>query len=798
MRRSPLRAFLRWFLLVQFLLFLPVVTGQTPPANDSFTNAFVLSGDAVSAQGNNERASLENGEPPHGLNRGSRSVWWTWTASADDVVTVDTEGSTFDTQLAVYRGDSVSSLVSVGKNDDAAPDRTSRLTFTATSGTAYHIAVDGYQNAYGDILLTLHQGPVLPLITNQPQSRIVLPGASLTFKVGVFGPPLFTYQWQKDGTDLPGATTATLAMGNAANTDAGLYRVVVGNTSGSVTSTVASLEVGFAGITNQPQNAVVAAGYSATFSVSAIGSALVYQWQKEGASIADATNSSLTLTNIQPVDQAAYRVVVSNGLGSATSAGAQLKVIAPYTFGTVAGVLGQYGTNDGVGTGAHLYSPTGIARDRAGNLFVSEFYAHYIRKISPDGTVTTFAGAAMVHGTNDGVGAEARFYGPEGLAIDSADNLYVADNFNYTIRKITPDGTVTTLAGRPEVFGSTDGTNSGALFKQPTALSVDADGYVFVAEWGNSLIRKISPDGVVTTLGVNKSKITSPTGIALDSSGGGFITEENYGNIKAFSANGVFTKLASTTASSYGGATDRSGNYYFRDGSHVLKRLSPDGLVTSLAGTPGVSGNQEGSGTSVLLGNSRCGITVDPAGNIYLADSASAVVRKGVPFAVPVLPQSQGVPPGTPVTLNVGPADPGPYWFQWFFEETPMTGETDTSLVIDSVVRTNSGYYSVMVSNAVGNSVRLHALVRAVAPSILQPPELQTNGASRLRLRGEDGGLPLDLTKLEIQWRDTLPAGSDTNWQSLTAPFSVTNGFVVTDDTNTIAQPIRFYRAVEK
>jgi hypothetical protein len=249
---SPLRAFLHRFLLLQFIAFIPALMGQTPPANDSFTNAIVLSGDTVSAESNNEWASLEAGEPAHGNNQGRRSVWWTWTASADDVVTVDTADSNFDTRLAVYRGDSVSSLTSMGKNDDALTDRTSRLTFSATSGTAYHIAVDGYLNAYGNILLTLHQGPLPPLITNQPMSRIVLPGANLTFKVGAFGPQPITYQWQKDDIDLAGATGPTLSVVNAASTNAGLYRVVVVNSGGSVTSMVASLTVTSVAITNQP------------------------------------------------------------------------------------------------------------------------------------------------------------------------------------------------------------------------------------------------------------------------------------------------------------------------------------------------------------------------------------------------------------------------------------------------------------------------------------------------------------------------------------------------------------------
>jgi streptogramin lyase len=123
-----------------------------------------------------------------------------------------------------------------------------------------------------------------------------------------------------------------------------------------------------------------------------------------------------------------------------------------------------------------------------------------IRKITPAGVVSTLAGAAGQSGSADGTGPVARFAAPRGLAADAAGNVYVADTDNHTIRKITPAGVVTTLAGKPGESGNTDGAGAAARFSEPRSVAVDAAGNVFVADSGNGSLRQITPDGVVSTI----------------------------------------------------------------------------------------------------------------------------------------------------------------------------------------------------------------------------------------------------------------------------------------------------------
>lgn len=165
---------------------------------------------------------------------------------------------------------------------------------------------------------------------------------------------------------------------------------------------------------------------------------------------------------------------------------------------TVAG-SGTFASVDGTGTLASFKTPGGIVIDSSGNIFVGDAEAHVIRKISLAGAVTTFAGTTDVKGSADGTGTAASFNDPSGLAIDAANNLYIADALNHKIRKITPAGVVTTLAGSG-VAGSANGTGTAATFNLPVNLSIDAEGFLYVAEAQGNLIRKISPSGKVTTV----------------------------------------------------------------------------------------------------------------------------------------------------------------------------------------------------------------------------------------------------------------------------------------------------------
>ena len=202
---------------------------------------------------------------------------------------------------------------------------------------------------------------------------------------------------------------------------------------------------------------------------------------------------------------------------------------------TLAGTAGSNGSTDATGSAARFYVPYGIAVDSPGNVYVADFYNNTIRKITAAGVVTTLAGTAGSNGSTDATGSAARFYVPRGVAVDSSGNVYVADTNNSTIRKITAAGVVTTLAGLAGSNGSTDATGSAARFYNPFGVAVDSSGNVYVADFSNFTIRKITAVGVVTTLAGSAGTTGSadgtgsaagfniPLGVALDSSGNVYV-----------------------------------------------------------------------------------------------------------------------------------------------------------------------------------------------------------------------------------------------------------------------------------
>ena len=214
-----------------------------------------------------------------------------------------------------------------------------------------------------------------------------------------------------------------------------------------------------------------------------------------------------------------------------------------YTFSTLAGNAG-YGSADGTGSAARFWEPAGVAVDCAGNVYVADTDNYTIRKITPTGVVTTLAGLAGVSGSADGTNSAARFGFPSGVAVDSAGNVYVADTYNSTIRKITSAGAVTTLAGLAGSGGSADGTNSAAQFDDPTGVAVDSAGNVYVADSFNHTIRKITQAGGVTTLaglagsagiadGTNSAaRFYSPKGVAVDSAGNVYVADSDNNTIR--------------------------------------------------------------------------------------------------------------------------------------------------------------------------------------------------------------------------------------------------------------------------
>ncbi len=219
----------------------------------------------------------------------------------------------------------------------------------------------------------------------------------------------------------------------------------------------------------------------------------------------------------------------------ADSANGTIRKVTPSGLvSTYAGVAGDFNSLDGSGFSPRFYHPEAVALDAGGNLYVSDTWNHTIRKITPAGAVTTLAGLAGNFGATDSTNSRARFYRPTGLALDSTTNIFVADSFNHVIRKITPTGKVTTIAGLANVWGSADGTNSTARFYLPQGISVTAGGEVLVADSGNQTLRRITPSGtnwiVTTVAGLNGlagnangtgtgAAFYFPTRVALDAAG---------------------------------------------------------------------------------------------------------------------------------------------------------------------------------------------------------------------------------------------------------------------------------------
>jgi sugar lactone lactonase YvrE len=275
------------------------------------------------------------------------------------------------------------------------------------------------------------------------------------------------------------------------------------------------------------------------------------------------------------------------------------KVSAAGVVSTVAGVAGVAGSADGPGSSATFNYPNGIAVDSAGYLYVADWNNSTVRKITPDGVVSTLAGLAGNNGSADGAGSAARFYFPSDVAVDTNGNVYVADSVNETIRKITPSGVVSTLAGLARSYGSTDGTGSAARFHDPTAVAVDASGNVYVADQVNQTVRKVTPAGVVTTL----AGFPESAGAA-----------DGTGNAARFqNLSGV--------------AVDANGNIYVADtGNNAIRKVTQGGVVTTLAGQSGSTGSVDGVGMVVRFDNPG-GVAVDSSGDLFVADSLNNTIR---------------------------------------------------------------------------------------------------------------------------------------------------------------------------
>lgn len=348
-------------------------------------------------------------------------------------------------------------------------------------------------------------------------------------------------------------------------------------------------------------------------------------------------------------------------------------------IGTFAGTgkgtsYGDETTGDGgPATAAELYTPSAVAVDAAGNLFIADYFGHTVRKVAPDGTISTYAGGGpskVIGGPATGV----QLGYPDGLAVDPAGNLFIADNFLAEVLKVTPAGVIGVYVGGGTARGD-GGQATAERLGQPKGLAVDPAGNLYVADFGFDRVSKVTPAGIISTvIGTTQAPITmgggdppaprplpsdpnwgdggpaaaaqlnEPTGIALDAEGDLFVSDSTNGRVREVTPDGIIHRFAGkggygddgaggpASAATFGPpgalATDKAGNLYITDSDNSqIWRVAPDGIITILAGT-GDSGDSGDGGLAAAAQLTRPeGVAVDGTGRVFIADTGNRKVR---------------------------------------------------------------------------------------------------------------------------------------------------------------------------
>lgn len=311
---------------------------------------------------------------------------------------------------------------------------------------------------------------------------------------------------------------------------------------------------------------------------------------------------------------------------------------------------GVAGAANGDMASAQFFQPKGIVLDATGNIYIADHGNHLIRKITAAGQVSTLAGSTV--GLTNGAGAAAKFNSPGDVEVDAQGNVYVADIDNNCIRKISAAGEVTTFAGA-KTSGYVDATGSAARFDNPRGVAIDASGNLYVADMNNHMIRKITAEGVVTTLAGSKTagyvdgtgaaaRFDQPRDVAVDASGNVYVVDANNNCVRKITPAGVVTTLAGSKTGGYGDGAgsaakfnapkgisiDPNGVVYIADtDNNRIRKITAAGVVTTLAGD-GTAGYAEGAAASAKF-NAPRGIALDKAGKIlYIGDEANNRIRK--------------------------------------------------------------------------------------------------------------------------------------------------------------------------
>ena len=321
---------------------------------------------------------------------------------------------------------------------------------------------------------------------------------------------------------------------------------------------------------------------------------------------------------------------------------------------TVAGNgISGYSGDGSLAASAQLNVPTGVAVDSAGNLYVADFSNHVIRKVAPNGTISTLAGTGKCGHSGDGSAATgAQLCGPQGVAVDSAGNVYISDTNNNTIRKVVAGGTIFAIAGNGGYGYSGDGgAATAAQLRFPLGLSLDSAGNLYIADARNNVIREVSSSGIITTVAgtgaggysgdngpATSAQLSDPGGVAIDSAGNLEIADNVNNRVRVVNQAGAITTLAGngfTPSSGDGGqaalaqfsvfsalAVDATGSLYIGDpNAYVVRKVTPGGAIATIAGTGSCCNSGDG-GPATSAAVKPSAMAVDSSGNLYIGSGA--------------------------------------------------------------------------------------------------------------------------------------------------------------------------------